>query len=146
MCWGWLQWSAIWFVTVPWSSLWTESLKVSQRWEFRAFSGLSWACAEPCTFPGICGIKYRIMTTTQKKSLYKINSKSIKINKSLTDISSPGFCFSIFWLQLARPSQAAVVKQLQLIVFNKCSVAKWALDAKWALSQVKWKQPYEWSF
>lgn len=86
------------------------------------------------------------MTTTQKKSLYKINPKSIKINKPLTDISSPGFCFSIFWLQLARPSQAAEVKQLQLIVFNKCSVAKWALDAKWALSQVKWKQPYEWSF
>lgn len=104
------------------SLLLAQTVKVSQRWEVRVFSGLSWAHAKPCKFPEICW----------------------SFSKSLMDISFQGFFFSIFWSVTCWPwpprsCQGAVIKQLHLILSNKCSVSR-APYAKWAQSQVKWRQ------
>lgn len=109
----------------------TQSLKVSQRWEIRASSGLFRAYAWPHT----CTWVSRLPGTW-----WNISQPSV-------DILLPGFSFFLFcsvsWHYqspaITTTSNSCHIKRLPLSIFTKYP-SEQAIRTEWALGQGKWRR------
>lgn len=100
--------------------------------QFRTFSGLSWiyvqpcACVQPYTYPW-----------PSRFPVKKMEMWCSKLEHLIPQIFPLRFFAKLLFTPAGNvPSGSCEVKQLLLIVFDKCSIEK-AVGTEWGLSQVK---------